>query len=179
MRQVLRLPQVWWLAGIILCSYMLYVGTFDFPAYAERSYGQSKTFGAVLGTIRDWMRPIAAIGAGLMADRFSSTRTILGSFLLLVVSYLTMGLLYPGENRLWILWLQVLVAALAAFSLRGVYFAVLKKQVPYPMTGIAVGIVSFIRTLRPIFFPMLFPVGLWIIIPIARAIVTSSSCLPE
>lgn len=68
--------EVWLLAIVILASYWLYVGSFGFPAYVERVYGESKTFGAVLGTFRDWMRPVAAVGAGVLADRLRSSWVI-------------------------------------------------------------------------------------------------------
>jgi len=74
-------PEVWLPALIIFCSYILYLGTLDLPAIAEKSHDRTKIFGAVLGTIRDWMRPIAALGAGLLADKIRPSKTI-GGFLL-------------------------------------------------------------------------------------------------
>ncbi len=34
-KAALRMPQVWLIALILFCSYVLYVGAFDFPAFAE------------------------------------------------------------------------------------------------------------------------------------------------
>jgi len=141
----LKLRQVWLLSIIIFCAYMLYIGIFDFPAYAERTYGQTKTFGAVVGTIRDWMRPLAAIAAGVLADRFRSSRIISISFVLLVLSFGSVSLLNPSNSLMWILWLQVIISAIAVFSLRGIYFAIMEETgIPLNLTGITVGIVSFI-----------------------------------
>lgn len=143
--QAFRMPQVWLLAVIIFCAYVLYVGGFDFPAYAEKAYNKTKTFGAIVGTIRDWMRPIAALGAGLLADRFSSSRMVSISFVILICSFLTMGLITPEPNMVWLLWTQVISGALAIFALRGVYFAIMQETgVPIGLTGVTVGIVSFI-----------------------------------
>lgn len=144
-KKALQMKQIWLLALVVFCAYMLHVGSYDFPAYAERVYGQSKIFGAVLGTIRDWMRPVAAIMAGLLADRFRSSKTVGASFLLLVFSFLSLSIIKPASQYLWILWVQVILSALAIFSLRGVYFAILEEtKVPLSLTGTAVGIVSFI-----------------------------------
>lgn len=144
-KKALKMPQVWLLAIIIFCSYMLYIGIFDFPAYAEKVYNKTKTFGAVLGTIRDWMRPIAAISAGLLADRFSSSKTIVVSFALLTVTFLTLSIIPPDASLIWLLWTQVILAAFAVFALRGVYFAIMQEtKIPLSLTGITVGIVSFI-----------------------------------
>ncbi len=151
-KKALKMPQVWLLALIVFFSYMLYVGSFDFPAYAERGYAQSKNFGAILGTIRDWMRPVAAIGAGLLADRFTSSKMIGASFIILVITYFSLSVVQPAGNQMWILWAQVIPAALAVFSLRGIYFAMLEETgVPLYLTGISVGVVSFIGFTPDIF----------------------------
>ncbi|MDF9798008.1 nitrate/nitrite transporter NarK [Catalinimonas alkaloidigena] len=143
--KALKMPQVWLLAVIIFCAYMMYVGGFDFPAYAEKAYGQSKTFGAFLGTVRDWMRPIAAISCGFLADRFSSSRVISASFVVLIITFLTLCLIPPTANLIWLLWVQVILASLGAFALRGVYFAIMQETgIPISLTGITVGFVSFI-----------------------------------
>jgi len=152
LKKVMNLPQVWLLAIIIFCAYMLYLGSFDFPAYAERAYGQTKTFGAVLGTIRDWMRPIAALGAGLLADRIRPSRAIQGAFALLIFSFGAMALVKPSASLMWVLWMQVIISALAVFALRGVYFATMEETgVPKSLTGTTVGIVSFIGFAPDIF----------------------------
>jgi len=146
----LKMPQVWLMAAIIFSAYMLFVGTYDFPAFAEKGYGQSKTFGAVLGTIRDWMRPIAAIAAGLLADRFRASRATATCFLIVGMMMITMTIIEPGT--IGVLWVQVIVSSLAVFGLRGIYFALLQEtQIPIHLTGITVGIVSFIGYVPDIF----------------------------
>ncbi len=137
--------EVWLLAAVVFCAYSMFLGTYSFPAYAERAFEQSQTFGAVLGTARDWMRPVAAIGAGLLADRFQATRTIGGAFLVLIAAYASLLLVPPVFGGLQLLWAQVLAAAGAVFALRGIYFAVLEEaRIPRHLTGTAVGIISFI-----------------------------------
>ncbi len=156
MVKVLKKPEVWLLALIIFCSYILYLGTYDFPAFAEKAYGQSKTFGAVLGTIRDWMRPIAALGAGLLADRLMATKTIGGGFGLLMLTFGSLYFIPPSINDMWILWTQVILAGLAVFALRGVYFALLQEiGIPLSLTGTVVGIVSFFGFMPDIFAHLL------------------------
>jgi nitrate/nitrite transporter NarK len=156
MKQVIQKPAVWLLSLIIFCSYILFIGTYDFPAYAEKAYDQSKTFGATLGTIRDWMRPIAALGAGLLADKFRASRTISGAFVLLMAAFGSLYFLHPSVGSIWILWVQVIAAALAVFALRGVYFALLQEiGIPNTLTGTTVGLVSFIGFMPDIFAHLL------------------------
>jgi len=144
-KHALLIPEVWLLAVIIFAAYLLFLGTYDFPAFAERTYDRSKTFGAALGSIRDWMRPIAALGAGFLADRIRASRTVGGAFVLLVITFGSLFLVGPATGGIWLLWAQVLTAGLAVFALRGIYFAMLEEiRIPMHLTGITVGIVSFI-----------------------------------
>lgn len=155
-RAALRLPAVWLLCVLVFCAYWLYVGSFDFPAFAEKAYGKSKAFGATLGAVRDWMRPLGAVMAGLLADRFRPSSTMLAAFALLVLSFGALALVPPVAAQLLWLWLPVLTAALAVFALRGVYFAALQEgSVPAALTGVSVGIVSLLGYLPDVFAHLL------------------------
>ncbi len=145
LKRILSRPAVWLFALVIFCAYILYLGSYDLPAFAEKGYDRSKTFGATLGTVRDWMRPIAAIAAGLIADRFRASRTISATFGILVLSFASLALVDPGLGWMGLLWVQVILVASAVFALRGVYFALLEEiRIPRGLTGSTVGIVSFI-----------------------------------
>lgn len=152
----LQLPQVWLLAVIILAAYMLFIGTYDLPGFAERGFDQSKVFGAALATFRDWLRPLAAIAAGFLADRVRPTRVVGGAFAILSVTYGSL-LLMPAEHALLrLLWVQVTVTAVAVFALRGVYYALLTETgIPMRVTGTAVGIVSVIGYAPDVFSHLL------------------------
>lgn len=154
--RTLRIPEVWLLAAVILAAYLLFIGTYDLPGFAERGFGESKVFGAVLGTFRDWMRPVAAVGAGVLADRFRASRTVSGGFLVLVFGYATLFAMPVSASPLWLLWLQVALLAAAVFALRGIYFALLQEiGVPMGLTGTAVGFVSVIGFAPDIFAHLL------------------------
>ncbi len=151
-RKTLAMPKVWFLSAIVFCAYLLFLGTYDFPAFAERGFEQSKLFGAQLGTFRDWLRPVAAIGAGLIADRVGGTRTVSAAFVLLLLSYCVLMFMPTGPDYLWLLWIQVAIASMAAFALRGVYFALLQEaRIPMSLTGTTVGIVSVVGFAPDIF----------------------------
>jgi sugar phosphate permease len=152
LRATLRHPEVLLIAAIILAGYMLYIGSFEFPAYAERAYGQSKTFGATLGTFRDWLRPVAAISAGLLADRVPAAAVVAGTFGLMLLAFGSLALLPPAAAPMAVLWAQVAVAGGAGFALRGIYYALLQtSHVPFALTGTAVGVVSVIGYTPDIF----------------------------
>jgi len=144
-REAVRKSEIWLLALIVFCAYMLYLGTFDLPAFAERGYERSKTFGATLGALRDWMRPLGAIAAGLIADRFRTSSTLGVAFAVLLLTFGSLSLIEPDAGEIWVLWSQSLTAALAVFALRGIYFAMLEEaSISVNLTGITIGLVSLV-----------------------------------
>ena len=84
------------------------------------------------------------------ADQIRSSRTIGIAFGLLILAFGSLYIISPNAGSLWT---QVILAGLAVFALRGVYFAMLEEiSIPYSLTGTVVGIVSFIG-----FIPDMFP----------------------
>ncbi|MDZ7825364.1 MAG: MFS transporter [Gammaproteobacteria bacterium] len=161
LRVVAAMPAVWLHALIILAAYWLYVGTFEFAAFGEKAYDQDKVFGAQLGAFREWLRPLSAIAAGLLADRIRPTRAVGLAFLIAGSGYAALVIL-PGESDwLWLLWIQVATVAIAVFSLRGIYFALLEEsRVPLAVTGTAVGLISMIGYTPDVFA---YPLAGWFV----------------
>lgn len=152
----LRIPDMWLIAVVIFCAYFAFLGTYEFPAYAERGFERSKEFGAWLGAFRDWLRPVAAVLAGLIADRVTASRAIGSCFALLVFSYASLWALPPNQVSIAVLAAQVTATALAVFALRGIYFALLEETgIPLHLTGIAVGTISMLAYTPDIFAPLL------------------------
>jgi len=144
LQNLLKYKKVWAFAGIIFCAYSLYLGSFDLPAYAEKTFDISKSNAAIIGTIRDWLRPIMALLAGILADKFTGVKTIFAAFFILLICYSSIGYL-SDNNSVYIFWLQLVGIASAAFALRGIYFALLEElEFPISDTGKVVGFVSFI-----------------------------------
>lgn len=153
---VARMPAVWLQALIILIAYWLYLGTFEFATFAEKAFEQDKVFGATLSAAREWLRPFAAIAAGLLADRIRASRAVSIAFVITALGYGALAVV-PGEaDFLWMLWIQVCAVAIAVFALRGIYFALMEEsRVPLLVTGTAVGLVSTIGFTADIFaYPM-------------------------
>jgi len=154
--RTLALPQVWLLAIVVVAAYMLYLGTFDFPAFAERGFDQSKTIGAMLGAFRDWLRPVAAVAAGMLADRVRATRTVGGAFVVVIAGFAALAAVPDQTAWFWLVIIQVAAVSIAVFALRGVYYALLEASaVPMVATGTAVGIVSVIGYTPDVFAHLL------------------------
>lgn len=151
-----RTPEVWLITVVIFCAYLMFLGSYDFPAYAERGFDQSKEFGAWLGAFRDWLRPVAAIAAGIIADRVSPARATSVLFAALAVGWASLAVLPPSASTLVLLGTQIAVVALAIFALRGIYYALLEQsRIPLHLTGVAVGAISMLAYTPDIFAALL------------------------
>jgi nitrate/nitrite transporter NarK len=91
--------------------------------------------------------------AGVIADRCGATRSILVTFVILVVSYGTWSMAAPSGSGLAIIYLNFVVTHFAVFALRGIYFALLEEyRTPKYLTGAAVGMVSLVGFTPDAFF---------------------------
>ena len=149
---VLRMPAVWLQATIVICAYVGYKSTDDFSLFARDAFGYHDVAAAQIGTISFWVRPFAAVGAGLLGDRISSPRVIALSFGILIVGSLAiaLGALQPGIH--WMLVAAVAGTSVGIYAVRGIYFALFEEaRVPLAFTGSAVGLVSVIGYTPDIF----------------------------
>ncbi|MFC1612052.1 hypothetical protein ACFL6C_13905 [Myxococcota bacterium] len=155
-RAVLRTPVVWLNALIILVAYMGFWGTFDISAFAVDAWGRDAVFGATVSASAVWLRPVAAIGVGLIADRVSASRAVIVCFGSLIVTFGVFALAPARTDLLWLLWANTAAISVAVFALRGLYFALLEEcQIPLTITGTAVGVISLIGYTPDIFTPLL------------------------
>jgi sugar phosphate permease len=153
MALVLRRPVIWAHAAVIVCAYCGYKGLDNYSLYAVQVLGMDEVRGAALSTYGGWIRPFAAIIAGIVADRFSAARSIGVAFGVLAISWLLLGLSSGDAAALNLVYLNLFVTFFAVFALRGIYFALLEEnRTPPYLTGAAVGLVSLIGYTPEIFF---------------------------
>ena len=150
--QVASMPVVWLQAFIIICAYVGYKATDDFSLYAKEVLQLNEVEAARVGTYSLWMRPLAAIAAGFLADRFGSGKMTVVSFALLTAgsAALASDILTASMYVPYIV--TMVCASLGIFALRGLYYAIMEEgQVPLAYTGSAVGLVSVIGYTPDIF----------------------------
>jgi sugar phosphate permease len=154
--RVVRFPAVWLTMFIILCAYVTSAGQGYFTPLASEVYGQSVVFGGVLSTIIASTGIPAAPVAGLVADRWITSRTVLW-LLLTLASCLLLFVIVPGGSHLVVLLVvNSIVIGCLFFSLRGVYFALLEEgAVPLALTGTATGLISLVAYTPDVFIPAL------------------------
>jgi hypothetical protein len=145
-----RNPAVWLQAMIVVCAYITYKGTDDLSLLAKDVLGYSDVEAAVVGTLAFWIRPVAAVGAGLIADRLGGWKTIACCFGLLIAANLA---IVNGTTGIALLFPGIIASCIGVYGLRGVYFALFgEAKVPVAATGTAVGLVSLVGYTPDIFF---------------------------
>jgi hypothetical protein len=150
---VLTRPLVWAQAAVIICAYCGYKGLDNYSLYAVQVLGMNEVEGARLAAYGSYIRPFAAIAAGLVADRWSASKTIGLCFSILLLTYAMLSITLPVGTGLSLIYGNIFVSFCAVFALRGVYFALLEENKTPPfLTGTVTGMVSFVGYTPEIFF---------------------------
>ena len=166
--EALGRPLVWAKAGIIICAYCGYKGLDNLSLYAVQVLGMNEVEGARLFAYASYLRPVAAVVAGILADRFVASRTIGIMFVILTISFGMLSIAVPTQGWLTIIYVNIIVSVFAVFAVRGIYYALLQETgTPPKITGTTVGIMSFVGYTPEIFFA-----------PIAGRILDASPGIP-
>lgn len=157
MLTVMRRPIVWAQALVIICAYCGFKGSDNYSLYAVQVLGMDEVAAAKFTAYASYLRPVGAVIAGVVADRFSSSRIITVSFLILVLSYSILSIASPSTFWMNIIFANLLISYFAVFALRGIYFALLEEsKTPRYLTGSTVGFISLVGYTPDIFFA---PIG--------------------
>lgn len=151
-RAVLKLPSVWLLMIIILCAYVGYKITDVLSLYATDVMLYDQVQSAQVGTFLLFIRPILGGLIGILADRSQTTLWLAVSFGMLFLGALLFasGLISAATTGLF--FFSILVVSIGVFAARSLYFAVMERgQIPLPLTGTAVGLISLVGYTPDIF----------------------------
>lgn len=150
---VVRRPVIWAQAAIIVCAYCCYKSLDYYSLYLVEVMGKDEVQGARLMSYGAYVRPVAALAAGVIADRFDATRSIGVIFVVLAVVYALLSQFVPGDIVYFAIYGNLFVSLFAVFALRGIYFALLQEtRTPRHITGAAVGMISVLGFTPEIFF---------------------------
>ena len=152
-KYVIRSRSVWLQAIIVVCAYCGYKGLDFYTLYVVKILGFNEVSAAQFMSNASYLRPVAAIGAGFLADRFTTKKIIAITFLLALGSYIILAWIRPEIRLLNIVYANLAFTFMAVYALRGVYFALLEEtNIRGIYTGTAVGLVSVIGYTPDIFF---------------------------
>src|SRR3546814_18102309 len=99
-----------------------------FGLYAHDVLGYDEVAAARIGALTFWARPIAALCAGFLADRYTATRSLVFGFVLLGAGAAVLGtdLLPLQIPALFVILLAA--TSLGIYGVRGIYFSVLNEM---------------------------------------------------
>lgn len=142
---ILANKAVWLQSIIVLCAYVGYKGTDDLVLYARDVFEFDDVSSARLGSTLLWTRPVAALGAGLLADRIGGIRAVVICFFGVLLGNLVIASGAIRPSMPWALYMNVVGTGAMTYGLRGVYYALYREaQVSNEFTGTATGIVSVV-----------------------------------
>lgn len=148
--------KIWLQGGIIICAYCGFKALDNYGLYATQVLQMSHVDAASLTAFASYGRPVAALLAGILADRWHTGKSVMLFFVVTTISFCGMALLIPEVVALKLILLNILLTFVAVYALRGIYFALIEQtQLSLNVTGAAVGLISLIGYTPDIFFASL------------------------
>lgn len=145
-------PIIWLQAIIVLCAYVGYKCTDDFSLYASDVMGYDDVKAASFGTISYWTRPLIAVIAGFTADRYLSSKVIIGGFFITIIGSVLMSSGWIAPSGSLMLAASIIILSIGIYAMRGVYFALLQEgKIQVAVSGTAIGIISVVGFTPDIF----------------------------
>ena len=153
MKSVLGMRIVWMQAIVVVCAYCGYKGLDNYSVYAFDVLGMDEASAAGFAASAAYIRPVAAVLAGFMGDRFGIARMTAVFFAVIVGCWGVLAALDGGPEMLVLVYANLLISIFGVFALRGLYFALLEQtRVPHLVTGAAVGLISLVGYTPDVFF---------------------------
>ena len=152
-RGVLAKPTVWAKSAIVIFAYCGYKGLDNLSLYAEQILEMNEVDAARMFAYVSYIRPVAAVAAGVLADRFVASRVVAWTFTVLSLSFGLLWLLIPEGEMLTLIYANIYISAFAVFAVRGIYYALMQETATPPtLTGTTIGVMSFIGYTPEILF---------------------------
>tara|TARA_B110000902_G_C14261235_1_gene569830 strand:+ start:930 stop:2186 length:1257 start_codon:yes stop_codon:yes gene_type:complete len=140
---------------IIFCAYCSYKLTGVFGTYAKDVWKYSLEEATYFAVLIQYVRPIAAITIGWVADKFIPSKLIVPSFSILILASAILGFGFFNDQPMFLSFTVFIFMALGTYSLRGLYFAIIEEtKTPIQMTGTLVGIISVVGFTPDIFMSL-------------------------
>jgi nitrate/nitrite transporter NarK len=154
--KVIVQPKVIFHAIIIICGYAAYKITDVYATYAKDVWDYSLEESSYFGVLIQWVRPVAAVSIGWIADKFNASKLIMVSFGVMIACAALIGFGLLDELPILISIFTFVVIVTATYAMRGLYFAILEEaKTPIAITGTIIGIISFIGYTPDIFMSLL------------------------
>jgi len=155
LKGLLSTTELWLAAFCILCGYQLFWATYSFSGYLQKSYGMTAVAVGTITVAKLWMRPVGAIAAGFVGDRFNLAK-VLAALMLAGSAALATLIILPLTVSVGILLIVVLLVGVLTYAIRGIYWATLDScNIPVRIKGLAIGVISLIGYSPDIYLPLI------------------------
>ena len=155
LKSILVKPEVWLAAFCINCGYQLFWATYSFSGYMQNIYGMTAVAVGTITVAKLWMRPIGAVAAGFIGDRFNREKVLAGLMLAGTISLAALIVL-PLDVSAAVLLIVVMLVGLMTYAIRGIFWATLDScDIPVRIKGLAIGVISLIGYSPDIYLPLI------------------------
>lgn len=152
LKKAIKHRSVWTQSLILLSAYVGYKCTDDFGLFVKDTYGYDDVISAHMATISFWMRPIAAVIAGFLGDRFLHSKVTTYSFILLIVGSLLIAFGVLFHAPFVFISISIASVSIGIYALRGLYYALFQEsKIPLSYTGAAIGFIAVVGYTPDIF----------------------------
>jgi sugar phosphate permease len=153
---VLKMPVVWLISIVVLAAYSAYWGTYRFTSYSTDIFSLGVVMAGAISIGKMAMSPPSALVAGFVSDKIGIAKSVAILFVVLIFSFLIFAFMPGLPSLLPLMLVNIAIASLAVFALRGIYFALLDEGgIPMKVTGIATGLISMVGFTPDIFMPLI------------------------
>ncbi len=140
---------------IIFCAYCSYKLTGVYGTYAKDVWNYSLEEATYFAVFIQYLRPIAAISIGYIADKFLPSKLLIPSFSVLIIASIILGFGFLNHQPIFLSFTVFVFMAFGTYSLRGLYFAIIEEtKTPLQLTGTLVGIISVVGFTPDIFMSL-------------------------
>jgi hypothetical protein len=151
---LLRMPQIWLVAGVIMVGQGLFFLTYSISAYLQVNLGLTALAAGSITLSKLWMRPLGGFTIGFLGDWFS--REVVMAWLMLFASFSLLAMIFlPLGGHVYLILPLVLVIGYITYAIKGLYWSLLDYcPVPPHLTGLAIGLVSFLGYMPDTVLPL-------------------------
>lgn len=155
LKWILGNQAIWLAAFCIMAGYQLFWATYSFSGYLQNIYGMTAVAVGTITVAKLWTRPIGAIAAGFIGDRFNREKTLALLMLGGTVSLFAMIVL-PASASAALMLAIVMLIGFMTYAIRGIFWSTLDScGIPAAIKGLTIGVMSFIGYSPDIYLPLL------------------------
>ena len=142
--RLLKMPAIWLMIGIIFTTYTMNLSYYYISPYVTEVFGASALFAAILSSSSQYIRPVAALGAGVLGDRINSSKVMLLGQIVMVIG-MCIVLFMPASAGI----IPILIACVFIFATmyicQSMHFAIMAEiDCPPEIVGTAIGFICCI-----------------------------------